>query len=127
MCVLCNSPCYLLHLNISPRLPSRGGKYEGVRLKAVAPVGRQAIIHPVIAVSVREYVFEKIRCVFRMPPGFESGAEHGLDMCHISWLINPKIPYWSRIISRFAPPPRVVRKEVEASKPGEIIYVPVCA
>ena len=35
--------------------------------------------------------------------------------------------YWSRIISRFAPPPRVVRKEVEASKPGEIIYVPVCA
>ena len=33
--------------------------------------------------------------------------------------------YWSRIISRFAPPPRVVRKEVEASKPGEIIYVPV--
>ena len=35
--------------------------------------------------------------------------------------------YWSRIISRFAPPPRVVRKEVEASKPGEIIYVLVCA
>ena len=36
--------------------------------------------------------------------------------------------YWSRIISRFAPPPRVVRKEAEpAAKPGEIIYVPVCA
>ena len=35
--------------------------------------------------------------------------------------------YWSRIISRFAPPPRVVRKGAEASKPGEIIYVTVCA
>ena len=36
--------------------------------------------------------------------------------------------YWSRIISRFAPPPRVVRKAAEpAAKPGEIIYVPVCA
>ncbi len=32
--------------------------------------------------------------------------------------------YWSRIISRFAPPPRVVRKAAEpAAKPGEIIYV----
>ena len=36
--------------------------------------------------------------------------------------------YWSRIISRFAPPPRVVRKAAEpAAKPGEIIYVPICA
>ena len=36
--------------------------------------------------------------------------------------------YWSRIISRFAPPPRVVRKAAEpAAKPGEIIYVLVCA